>query len=503
VASPPPLTAQVSGSIEIAGLGAEVRVVRDRYGIPHVYAQSTRDLFVAQGFVQAEDRLFQMDLWRRSVQGRLSEVLGANFMERDAMTRRIQYRGDLTREWLSYGQDARAIAQAFVDGVNAWVALARARPPEPFALAGWIPDYWLAEDLLNRTDAFDPAGGATAAISRKSFNDVVVDAIRRVGAPPFFMLLAEPARGGVPGSGRDRELVSPLAVVPVSRSEASADASGIETAESGRRYDHPAARYLIHLKAPGWDVAGATAPWRPGVAIGHNAALAWGVAPVERETPDVVELPADARFHVVKDALVVKGRSKPFEFESEFASDGVVVAADREHATKFVLKWRGFDAGTAPELAALSIDRAATAEQFREAAARWQMPVRRFVFMGREGQAGQVGQAGQEGRERRDRTTRTFFEHPLAITSAARARFDIGPLPRPLRDQPLRAMFTPGAWDQSTVIAAPGQSESPDSSHFADMARRWSAGEMVPLPFSDAAVHASSESVLMLVPAKK
>jgi penicillin amidase len=64
-------------------------------------------------------------------------------------------------------------------------------------------------------------------------------------------------------------------------------------------------------------------------------------------------------------------------------------------------------------------------------------------------------------------------------------------------------MFTPGAWDQSTVIAAPGQSESPDSSHFADMARRWSAGEMVPLPFSDAAVHASSESVLMLVPAKK
>jgi penicillin amidase len=508
--SPPPLIAQVSGLIEVPGLGGEVSVIRDRYGIPHVYARSTNDLFVAQGFVQAQDRLFQMDLWRRSVQGRLSEVLGANFMERDAMTRRIQYCGDLRREWLSYGEDARTIAQAFVDGVNAWVALARARPPEAFVLAGWIPDYWQPDDLLNRTDAFNPEGGARAAISRKQFNDLVADAIRRVGTPPFFMLLAKPVSGGDHETARDRELVSPLAVVPASGSEVTAHAFRIETAESGRRYDHPAARYLIHLKAPGWDVAGATAPWRPGVAIGHNASLAWGLAPSERETQDVIEVPADAaRFHVVKDALVVKGRTKPFEFESEFGPDGVVIAADRERSRKFILRWRGFDAGTAPELAALLIDRAVTEKQFDEAAARWQMPARRFVFMGREGQQGNEDREGQTGRERqitrenKDRTKRAFFEHPLAITAAARARFDIGPLPRPEHDQPFRAMFTSRDWDQSTVIVAPGQSESPDSPHFADMGRQWSAGEMVPLPFSDGAVQASSQSVLVLVPAKK
>ena len=105
--------------------------------MPHIVAATRDDLFFAQGFVQAEDRLFQMDLWRRSVQGRLAEVLGANFVGRDAMTRRIQYRGNLDDEWASYGPDTRAIASAFVRGINAWVTIARERPPEEFLLAGW------------------------------------------------------------------------------------------------------------------------------------------------------------------------------------------------------------------------------------------------------------------------------------------------------------------------------------------------------------------------------
>jgi acyl-homoserine lactone acylase PvdQ len=124
---PPPLVAQVSGTIEVAGLSAPVRVVRDRWGVPHIDAASRDDLFFAQGFVQAQDRLFQMDLWRRAAQGRLAQILGPNFVERDAMTRRVQYRGDLAAEWASYGGDAEAIARAFVGGVNAWVGIARER----------------------------------------------------------------------------------------------------------------------------------------------------------------------------------------------------------------------------------------------------------------------------------------------------------------------------------------------------------------------------------------
>src|SRR3989449_7518579 len=112
--APPFLVADVSGTTEVPGLSAPVRVVRDRWGVPHIYAQSRDDLFFAQGFVQAQDRLFQMDLWRRSAQGSLSEVHGANFIERDAMTRRFQYRGDVEGEWASYGPDTKTIATAFV-----------------------------------------------------------------------------------------------------------------------------------------------------------------------------------------------------------------------------------------------------------------------------------------------------------------------------------------------------------------------------------------------------
>src|SRR5215470_6125863 len=133
--SPPqPIVAQLSGTAVVPGLSAPVRVVRDTWGVAHVYAQSQDDLFFAQGFVQAEDRLFQMDLWRRSAQGRLAQVLGANFIERDAMTRRLQYQGEPAADWASYGADARPIADAFVRGINAWVAIAREKPPELFRL---------------------------------------------------------------------------------------------------------------------------------------------------------------------------------------------------------------------------------------------------------------------------------------------------------------------------------------------------------------------------------
>src|SRR5439155_148955 len=166
-ASPPPLVAQVSGTFGAAGLPAPVQIVRDRWGIPHIYAKRQDDLFFAQGFVQAQDRLFQMDLWRRSVQGRLAEELGSNFIERDILTRRVQYNGDPAEDWASYGPDARVIAAAFVAGVNAWVTIAREQLPEEFTLAGWRPEFWSADDLLNRTDAFLESGNALTEVLRE------------------------------------------------------------------------------------------------------------------------------------------------------------------------------------------------------------------------------------------------------------------------------------------------------------------------------------------------
>ena len=116
---PPPHAAHIAGTLQVPGLHAPVSVVRDVRGIPHITASNSADLFFAQGFVQAQDRLFQMDLWKRASQGRLAEVLGSNFIERDAMTRRIRFRGDLDAEWAAYGPDTHQIVASFVQGINA------------------------------------------------------------------------------------------------------------------------------------------------------------------------------------------------------------------------------------------------------------------------------------------------------------------------------------------------------------------------------------------------
>jgi penicillin amidase len=518
---PPPLVADAAATYAIPGLSAPVRVVRDRWGVPHIYAQTTGDLFAAQGFVQAQDRLFQMDLWRRSVQGRLAEVLGPNFVERDAMTRRVQYRGDFDVDCASYGADTKAIAAAFVRGVNAWVVLARDRPPEAFALAGWKPDFWSPVDLLNRTDAFVAAAAETIdEVRRAHMSDVIADAIRSVGAPPFFAGGAE---------------VDPTLVALRSIGHATATRAGsLSTAEAGRRLEHPSRRYVVHLNAPGWNVIGATAPWRPGVAIGHNDRIAWGMSLIDANTADVFKDDSAGAAGAVKEYIAIKGRAQPFTFDRTYTRHGVVIAADVQHQAVFTIRWNGTEPGTAPELASIAIDRARTWPEFREAVARWKTPAARFVYADADGNIGfqdaalvPSRRAGEwVGWRARDDLPHAFnspggamaapaasreprpaagvealFAHPLAVTADRRQRFNIGPLGRPADDDsPFRTQLTATDWDRSRAINAPGQSESPATAHFSDLATLWSMGEYFPLSFSESAVSTNAVATLTLTP---
>jgi penicillin amidase len=619
-ATPPlqPLVAQVSGTIVIDGLTAPVRVVRDTWGVPHIYARNPDDLFFAQGFVQAQDRLFQMDLWRRSAQGRLSEVLGPNFIERDAMTRRMQYRGDVAADWNSYGPDANAIARAFVRGVNAWARLARDRPPEEFVLAGWKPEEWTADDLLNRTEAFTTSGDALDEVFRArlvaaiglararqllpgdrgldgpvgaeadTVPDLVAEAIRRVGTPAFFLGLAAPVTSGTIRVPSTRE-------TPVNGQGYSVSSSLSTTTT----FDSPSLRYLVHLNAPGWNVIGATAPWRPGVAVGHNDRVSWTAEPLDADTQDVyVEKlnPADDRqvedqgrwatIEMSKSVIAVRGRKKPVDFDRLVTRHGVVVASDRESHLAFALRWAGAEPGTASELAALTLDRVPSWPAFRAALARWKMPARRVIYADtggvrdsavaalvpvRRGWSGGLPVAGWAGaaewsgwttpnakptpqpsasvltarvllesmrlhpdradallqklassvssREsltsqraaivgaladalsdrERPQEGPVLFAHPLAVSDAARQRFNVF-VPSRAKAGTFAIVSDPADWDRSTAMAAPGQSGSPDSAHFADLAKVWSEGALIPLAFSESAVNAHAEATLLLTP---
>jgi penicillin amidase len=110
--------------------------------VPHIYAKSQDDLFFAQGFNAARDRLFQIDLWHRRGLGQLAEVFGPTYVEQDRATRLFLYRGDMHPEWLSYGSDAKRIATAFVAGINAYIDYLKENPdrmPFEFKQVGYSP----------------------------------------------------------------------------------------------------------------------------------------------------------------------------------------------------------------------------------------------------------------------------------------------------------------------------------------------------------------------------
>ena len=399
-------------------------MLRDRWGIPHIYAKSEDDLFFAQGYVQAQDRLFQMELWRRQTQGRLSEFLGPEWVERDRMTRLVtRYRGDLDAEWASYGPTVRRAAERFVAGVNAHIEAVRARPPLEFRLAGFAPEPWQAEDLLARAEAFGMSSNAQSEVSRarlvqryglsiaqllrppdppvewgvpdglvlEAVGEGLAAALGRIGAAPKFGQWSKPGSAGYDDEGSNNWVVAG-ARTPTGKPVLANDPH--------RALDHPSLRYLVHLEAPGFRAIGAVVPWFPGIAIGHNERIGWGLTIFSIDAQDLVQEtldPADPQryrvgdswepLRVVTETIRVKGG--PDQAVSlKFTRHGPVVFEDKDRSVAFALRWTGSEPGTAGYLAGLSLARAKSWSEFREAVARWKMPGENFVYADVDGNIG-------------------------------------------------------------------------------------------------------------------
>lgn len=112
----------------VKGLEDTVEILRDQWGINHLYAKNQHDLFFAQGYAAAQDRLFQFELWRRQATGTVAEILGAREVQRDIGTRLFKYRGDLDAELNHYHPEGNAIIQAYVAGVNAYIEAVKKNP---------------------------------------------------------------------------------------------------------------------------------------------------------------------------------------------------------------------------------------------------------------------------------------------------------------------------------------------------------------------------------------
>jgi penicillin G amidase len=419
--------AQLDGEVRLAGLDSAVEVRRDRWGVPHIYAKTPHDLFFAQGYVVAQDRLWQMEMWRRAGEGRLAEVLGPSFVERDRTARLLKYRGPMDAEWSSYADDARSIIRAFVAGVNARIAEVRDRPPIEFTMLGFSPEPWDETVPLQRMGALAMTDNALEEVRRASL--VKALGIRRVEE----LLPTDPRRPLDPVPGLDLTGIGAGslgaaavdATIPFQRLEGSNNwvVSGAKTAtgkpllanDPHRAVSLPSLRYLTHLVGPGWNVIGAGEPGVPGVAGGHNGTVGFGFTIVGMDQQDVyVErvsiCPGFRRtraaregtaprcawhggrwvpLSVVHDTIRVKGEP-PRAVRLEFSHHGPIVGDDSARGRAFALRFVGSEPGTAGYMAQLSLDRARSWEEFRRAAARWKLPTENLVYGDVEGNIGWI-----------------------------------------------------------------------------------------------------------------
>lgn len=308
---------QLDGTVALPALRAPVEVERDALGVPHIRAQSLDDLLVAQGYVTAQDRLWQMDLLRRVAAGELSEIFGGITVDHDVENRTLGFAQAADASIAAMAADRRAMLEAYARGVNAYInERADLLPPEFVALR-YKPRPWSPRDtLLIAANLYKDLTGfwkdeilrgeVTQAVGQELANDLYAATADSCWDHPLVGLDSIPANTECTASRAPRPramLPAPLTTapsIPWSTELASLSAlddgfrgaggsnnwvvAGSRT-HSGRPmlendthlgFVAPSIWYLVHLTAPGWNVKGYALPGGPLVVIGHNERIAWG-----------------------------------------------------------------------------------------------------------------------------------------------------------------------------------------------------------------------------------
>ncbi len=428
--------AQLSGTIVVKGLHEPVEVLRDTWGIPHIYAENTEDLFFAQGFVVAQDRMWQLEMWRRNGEGRLAEVLGPQYVTRDKFARLLAFRGNWDEEFQKYHPEGRQIFTSFAAGINACIeqALDEKKVPVEFEILGFQPQpVWTAETVLTRMPGWTLSRNAISEVRRaveiKQFGVAKVEELRptvpekKLVIPPGLDLnditpnildLTKDAnnirwtlKGDKLSAERLEQMTSELGsnnwVIDGSKSTTGAP---IIANDPHREVVNPALRYVVHLVAPGWNDIGATEPGLPGITIGHNDRIAWGFTILGMDQQDLYVEETDPQnpdrylykgqwqdMKVERELIHVKG-GETQEFMAKFTRHGPVLYEDTARHRAFALRWVGAEPGGAGYLGSLHVMQAQNWQQFKEAVAKaWYIPSHSLVYADVDGHIGYVGVA--------------------------------------------------------------------------------------------------------------
>jgi penicillin G amidase len=456
---PAPAAAQVRSDsapapdvLTVAGLERPVEILRDRWGISHIYAETERDLFFAQGWNAARDRLFQLEIWRRQATGTVSEVLGPREIPRDHGARLFRFRGDMDTEMRHYHPRGHEIIPAFVAGINAYVDATRRDPsllPLEFGLLGIRPEHWTPEVVISRHQGL--LGNVPTALSLgRAVHLVGEETVQRLQhfhphpEPPDLALdpaidgdhlvdhdileLYRAYRSGISFQPEDIEAehraeagaFQELAAVLEQEGEVRERMQGEDVGSNNwvvsgrlaqddyplmvndphRAQQSPPLRYWVHLNGPGWNVIGGGEPAIPGISIGHNGFGAWGLTifAIDHEDLFVYETDPDNpdryRYRGGWEAMevtvdTIQVKGADAELvELRFTRHGPVVYRDPAAGVAYAVGAAWLEPGGAPYLASLRMNQAGSWEEFREAVSYNHVPGENMVWADRDGNIG-------------------------------------------------------------------------------------------------------------------
>jgi len=393
----------VDGDYRLLGLEERGEIVRDSYGVPHIYAQTAHDLFFLQGYAIAQDRLFQLDLFRRSGRGRLSEVLGDAGLETDKFVRTIGFARAAELDAALLSDQARAALAAFADGVNKLLEQRRDALPLEFVLLGYRPEPWTPSDslVILKLQSYDLATNYATELSRANvaaragpaaIAQLFPDAELRPPAAledgswasvrdAFRTPMTLPGLDGVralfgdAGNGRGSNCVA-LA--------GSRTASGKPLLEGDPHLSvrNPSIWYEVGLHGGGYDVAGFSIPGLPGIGIGHNARVAWTFTVAYTDVQDFfVEQPdpTDPRRFMfkgsseattaIREQIKVKGKLEPVQLDVLVTRHGPLMQGVlKNQLVPLALRWTALDGGKTMD-SLLAAARATDWSSFRAAMA--------------------------------------------------------------------------------------------------------------------------------------
>jgi len=443
--------AQTTSRISLEGLEQSVEILKDRWGISHIYAQTEHDLFFAQGYSAARDRLFQFEIWRAQATGTAAEILGPRAIDRDHGTRLFKFRGDMTQEMNHYHPNGVEIITAFVAGVNAYIKEALTAPddlPLPFRLLGIEPKLWTPEVVISRHQGLlgniglelntgravctigeekvrelryfhphdpiltlDPLVNCDSLVS----NDVLhlyTSYRRPIRFEPDDIVLAEFRNSEIAFESiasvmnEEEKELQKRSIDDIGSNnwvvsgELTQDGWPMMINDPHRSQAIPSLRYWSHLVGPGWNVIGGGEPEIPGISIGHNEFGAWGLTVFNTDGEDLYVYETNPlnsnqyryngyweEMRVISETIKVKG-SEPVELELKYTRHGPVSFEDAENNLAYAVRPAWMEIGGAPYLASLRMDQAQTWEEFREASNYSNIPGENMIWADREGNIG-------------------------------------------------------------------------------------------------------------------